>query len=148
MHVHLTHRFFMDAASAMVGPRAWIGGLFNRSSNKRNEKFIDYPLTPEQVRRNFLAFSNLSTFASLSFYLTYMQACIDKKINLCLTSMHTNITCWFQLVEWHKGVDAVKQIWLEVRLSWLEVKSFLLSLVPSVLWHHSERINGFYYVSQ
>ncbi|KAI9178162.1 hypothetical protein LWI28_023447 [Acer negundo] len=35
----------------MVGPRSWIGGLFNRSSNKRNEKFIDYLLTPLQEER-------------------------------------------------------------------------------------------------
>ncbi|XWS54217.1 hypothetical protein CRYUN_Cryun10bG0070400 [Craigia yunnanensis] len=32
--------------NAMVGSRSWIGGLFNRFSNKRNEKFLDNPLTP------------------------------------------------------------------------------------------------------
>ncbi|WRX16669.1 ELMO domain - like 3 [Theobroma cacao] len=35
----------------MVGSRSWIGGLFNRSSNKRNEKFLDYPLSPIQEQR-------------------------------------------------------------------------------------------------
>ncbi|KAH9744121.1 ELMO domain-containing protein [Citrus sinensis] len=33
----------------MVGPRAWIGGLFNRSANRRNERFHDYHLTPPQA---------------------------------------------------------------------------------------------------
>lgn len=42
--------FFLFVASAMVGPRAWIGGLFNRSANRRNERFHDYHLTPPQVR--------------------------------------------------------------------------------------------------
>ncbi|XP_041003415.1 ELMO domain-containing protein A-like isoform X3 [Juglans microcarpa x Juglans regia] len=41
----------MVVANAMVGPRSWVGGLFNRSSNKRNEKFIDYPLCPLQEQR-------------------------------------------------------------------------------------------------
>ncbi|CAI9089462.1 OLC1v1024044C3 [Oldenlandia corymbosa var. corymbosa] len=37
-------------ANAMVGPRAWIGGIFTRSGNKRfgSNKFLDYPFTPEQ----------------------------------------------------------------------------------------------------
>lgn len=35
----------------MVGPRSWVGGLFNRTSNKRNEKFSDYPLSPLQAQR-------------------------------------------------------------------------------------------------
>lgn len=47
---HLTYQFFLFVASAMVGPRAWIGGLFNRSANRRNERFHDYHLTPPQVR--------------------------------------------------------------------------------------------------
>ncbi|KAK4745348.1 hypothetical protein SAY87_011660 [Trapa incisa] len=39
-------------ANAMVGPRAWIGGLFNRLSNKRDDnKFLDLPLSPLQEQR-------------------------------------------------------------------------------------------------
>ncbi|XVF44408.1 hypothetical protein PTKIN_Ptkin02bG0118000 [Pterospermum kingtungense] len=35
----------------MVGSRSRIGGLFNRLSIKRNERFLDYPLTPIQEER-------------------------------------------------------------------------------------------------
>ncbi|KAJ9170984.1 hypothetical protein P3X46_019040 [Hevea brasiliensis] len=35
----------------MVGPRAWLAGLFNRSANKRTEKSLDKPLTPFQEQR-------------------------------------------------------------------------------------------------
>ncbi|GKU96522.1 hypothetical protein SLEP1_g9751 [Rubroshorea leprosula] len=35
----------------MVGSRSWIGGLLNRVSNRRNERFLDYPLTPIQEER-------------------------------------------------------------------------------------------------
>ncbi|OWM91013.1 ELMO domain-containing protein A isoform X1 [Punica granatum] len=35
----------------MVGPRTWIGGLFNRLSNRNDNKFLDYPLSPLQQRR-------------------------------------------------------------------------------------------------
>ncbi|XP_050206527.1 uncharacterized protein LOC126656091 isoform X1 [Mercurialis annua] len=35
----------------MVGPRAWIGGLFNRVTNKRSEKFLGFLLTPLQEQR-------------------------------------------------------------------------------------------------
>ncbi|XP_044465699.1 ELMO domain-containing protein A-like isoform X2 [Mangifera indica] len=34
--------------SAMVGPLSWIGGLFNRANNRRNEKFSNYTLTARQ----------------------------------------------------------------------------------------------------
>ncbi|XP_010040914.2 ELMO domain-containing protein 2-like isoform X2 [Eucalyptus grandis] len=37
--------------NAMVGPRSWIGGLFNRSTNRRNDKYVDYPYSPLQVQR-------------------------------------------------------------------------------------------------
>ncbi|XP_022762503.1 ELMO domain-containing protein A-like [Durio zibethinus] len=47
----MSDQSFMVVANAMVGSRSWIGGLFNRSSNKRNEKFLDYPLTPVQEQR-------------------------------------------------------------------------------------------------
>ncbi|XP_040371387.1 ELMO domain-containing protein A isoform X2 [Rosa chinensis] len=36
--------------NAMVGPRSWTG-LFSRSSNKRNGKYVDYPLSPMQEQR-------------------------------------------------------------------------------------------------
>lgn len=42
----------MVAANAMVGPRSWLGGLFNRFGNRRGEKFLDYTLTPIQVIEN------------------------------------------------------------------------------------------------
>ncbi|KAK8464062.1 hypothetical protein PHAVU_011G113500 [Phaseolus vulgaris] len=36
----------------MVGSRSWIGGLFNRTgTNKRNDKFVDYPLSPAEEER-------------------------------------------------------------------------------------------------
>ncbi|XP_011656956.1 ELMO domain-containing protein A isoform X2 [Cucumis sativus] len=35
----------------MVGPRSWIVGLFNRSGNRRNDKFLQYPLSPLQEER-------------------------------------------------------------------------------------------------
>ncbi|GAV81897.1 ELMO_CED12 domain-containing protein [Cephalotus follicularis] len=35
----------------MVGPRSWIGALFNRSNYKRNEKPFDSPLSPLQEQR-------------------------------------------------------------------------------------------------
>ena len=38
----------VNVANAMVGPRSWIGGIFNRSGNKKNDKF-QYPLSPLQV---------------------------------------------------------------------------------------------------
>ncbi|CAK9157639.1 unnamed protein product [Ilex paraguariensis] len=47
---HFTHNCLVAVASAMVGPRAWIGGIFSRSSNKRfgSGKFFDFPLSPLQ----------------------------------------------------------------------------------------------------
>lgn len=38
-------------SNAMVGPKSWVGGLFHRSSNKQNVKFIDYSLSPLQEQR-------------------------------------------------------------------------------------------------
>ncbi|EEF44474.1 conserved hypothetical protein [Ricinus communis] len=38
-------------ANAMIGPRAWIGGFFSRATNKRNEKLLDFTLTPLQEQR-------------------------------------------------------------------------------------------------
>ncbi|KAG4170268.1 hypothetical protein ERO13_A12G137800v2 [Gossypium hirsutum] len=35
----------------MVGPKSWLGGLFNRFGNRRNEKFLGYTLTPIQEQR-------------------------------------------------------------------------------------------------
>lgn len=59
LFVHFTYQFLIAVANAMVGPRAWIGGIFNRSSNKRlaSDKYLNYPLTPHQVnQRAILAF--------------------------------------------------------------------------------------------
>ncbi|XP_022726565.1 ELMO domain-containing protein A-like isoform X6 [Durio zibethinus] len=47
----LSFLLFSPQTKAMVGSRSLIGGLFNRLSIKRNEKFIDYPLTPIQEQR-------------------------------------------------------------------------------------------------
>ncbi|XP_024019972.1 ELMO domain-containing protein A isoform X2 [Morus notabilis] len=35
----------------MVGPRSWFIGLFARSNNKRNDKYLDYTLSPLQEQR-------------------------------------------------------------------------------------------------
>ncbi|XP_024019971.1 ELMO domain-containing protein A isoform X1 [Morus notabilis] len=45
--------FFISifAANAMVGPRSWFIGLFARSNNKRNDKYLDYTLSPLQEQR-------------------------------------------------------------------------------------------------
>jgi len=40
----------LHVANAMVGSRSWIGGLFHRTSTKRNDKFVDYTLTPVEVK--------------------------------------------------------------------------------------------------
>ncbi|XP_015089653.2 uncharacterized protein LOC107032561 isoform X4 [Solanum pennellii] len=47
---HVISQFAQCFTNAMVGPRAWIGGIFNRSSNKRlgSDKYLNYPLTPHQ----------------------------------------------------------------------------------------------------
>ncbi|KAJ1379992.1 ELMO domain [Sesbania bispinosa] len=37
--------------NAMVGSRSWIGGLFHRTNTKRNDKFVDYPLSPVEEER-------------------------------------------------------------------------------------------------
>lgn len=42
--------FFLRVATAMVGSRSWIGGLFHRTNTKQNDKFVDYPLTPLEVK--------------------------------------------------------------------------------------------------
>ncbi|KAK8480800.1 hypothetical protein V6N11_028085 [Hibiscus sabdariffa] len=44
---HLISQLAQCFTNAMVGPRSWIGGLFNRFG-KRNEKFLDYTLSPIQ----------------------------------------------------------------------------------------------------
>ncbi|PPR91852.1 hypothetical protein GOBAR_AA28838 [Gossypium barbadense] len=40
-----------NANYSMAGSRSWIGGVLNRLSNKRSDKFLDYPLTPIQEQR-------------------------------------------------------------------------------------------------
>ncbi|KAK8477682.1 hypothetical protein V6N12_042635 [Hibiscus sabdariffa] len=47
----ISDRSFIVVANPIGGSRSWIGGVFNRLSNKRNDKFIEYPLTPIQVQR-------------------------------------------------------------------------------------------------
>ncbi|KAG4967692.1 hypothetical protein AAZX31_12G103700 [Glycine max] len=41
----------LHVANAMVGSRSWIGGLFHRTTTKRDDKFIDYPLSPIEEER-------------------------------------------------------------------------------------------------
>ncbi|XP_009787029.1 uncharacterized protein LOC107763718 isoform X4 [Nicotiana tabacum] len=50
---HVISQLAQCFTNAMVGPRAWIGGIFNRSGNKRfgSDKYLDYPLTPHQEER-------------------------------------------------------------------------------------------------
>ncbi|PPS14169.1 hypothetical protein GOBAR_AA06423 [Gossypium barbadense] len=48
--------------NAMVGPKSWLGGLFNRFGNRRNEKFLGYTLTPIQkalIKLWHIAFPNV-----------------------------------------------------------------------------------------
>ncbi|RDX94542.1 ELMO domain-containing protein A, partial [Mucuna pruriens] len=40
----------LHIANAMVGSRSWIGGLFQRMNTKQNDKFVDYPLSPIEVK--------------------------------------------------------------------------------------------------
>ncbi|XP_022140277.1 ELMO domain-containing protein A isoform X2 [Momordica charantia] len=47
---HNSTHFVVNVANAMVGPRSWITGLFNRSGNKKNDRF-QYPLSPLQEER-------------------------------------------------------------------------------------------------
>jgi hypothetical protein len=47
----------LRVATAMVGSRSWIGGLFHRANIKQNDKFVDYPLTPLEVKGNDLSYS-------------------------------------------------------------------------------------------
>ncbi|XP_052734492.1 uncharacterized protein LOC108339760 isoform X2 [Vigna angularis] len=49
---HLISQLTQCFTNAMVGSRSWIGGLFHRTSTKRNnDKFIDYPLSPIEEER-------------------------------------------------------------------------------------------------
>ncbi|XP_057984399.1 uncharacterized protein LOC110668212 isoform X2 [Hevea brasiliensis] len=48
---HVISQLTQCFTNAMVGPRAWLAGLFNRSANKRTEKSLDKPLTPFQEQR-------------------------------------------------------------------------------------------------
>ncbi|XP_022943361.1 ELMO domain-containing protein A-like isoform X1 [Cucurbita moschata] len=47
---HVILKLAQCFTNAMVGPRSWIGGIFNRSGNKKNDKF-QYPLSPLQEER-------------------------------------------------------------------------------------------------
>ncbi|XP_010522618.1 PREDICTED: ELMO domain-containing protein A isoform X3 [Tarenaya hassleriana] len=47
---HVISQLAKCFTTAMVGSRAWIGGLFTRS-NRRHERFIDYPLSILQEQR-------------------------------------------------------------------------------------------------
>ncbi|MBA0620901.1 hypothetical protein Gotri_008057, partial [Gossypium trilobum] len=48
---HLLSQLAQCFTNAMVGPKSWLGGLFNRFGNRRNEKFLGYTLTPIQEQR-------------------------------------------------------------------------------------------------
>ncbi|QCD87807.1 engulfment and cell motility protein 1 [Vigna unguiculata] len=49
---HLISQLTQCFTNAMVGSRSWIGGLFHRTSTKRNnDKFVDYPLSPVEEER-------------------------------------------------------------------------------------------------
>ncbi|XP_022986358.1 uncharacterized protein LOC111484122 isoform X2 [Cucurbita maxima] len=47
---HVILKLAQCFTNAMVGPRSWIVGIFNRSGNKKNDKF-QYPLSPLQEER-------------------------------------------------------------------------------------------------
>ncbi|XP_057455704.1 uncharacterized protein LOC130746933 isoform X2 [Lotus japonicus] len=48
---HLITQLTRCLANAMVGPRSWIGGFFHRTSTKRSEKIVDYPLSSIEEER-------------------------------------------------------------------------------------------------
>ncbi|KAL9159027.1 hypothetical protein ABFS82_08G107800 [Erythranthe guttata] len=50
---HVISQLAQCFSNAMVGPRAWIGGFFNRYGNKKfgSDKYLDYTLTPIQEER-------------------------------------------------------------------------------------------------
>ncbi|KAK7263638.1 hypothetical protein RJT34_31232 [Clitoria ternatea] len=48
---HLISQLTQCFSNAMVGSRSWIGGLFHRAIIKRNDKFVDYPLSPIEEER-------------------------------------------------------------------------------------------------
>ncbi|GLT47927.1 hypothetical protein SLA2020_215800 [Shorea laevis] len=48
---HIISQLAQCFTNVMVGSRSWIGGLLNRVSNRRNERFLNYPLTPIQEER-------------------------------------------------------------------------------------------------
>ncbi|KAJ6878192.1 hypothetical protein Peur_065948 [Populus x canadensis] len=48
---HVISQLTQCFANAMVGPRSWIAGLFTRSPYKRNDKVLDFCLTPHLEQR-------------------------------------------------------------------------------------------------
>ncbi|MBA0592678.1 hypothetical protein Gorai_009653, partial [Gossypium raimondii] len=59
---HLLSQLAQCFTNAMVGPKSWLGGLFNRFGNRRNEKFLGYTLTPIQkalIKLWHIAFPNV-----------------------------------------------------------------------------------------
>ncbi|XP_020551383.1 ELMO domain-containing protein A isoform X1 [Sesamum indicum] len=50
---HVISQLAQCFTNAMVGPRAWIGGFFSRSSNRKfgSDKYLNYALTPIQEER-------------------------------------------------------------------------------------------------
>lgn len=83
----------VDAASAMVGPRSWLGGLFYRSGNKRHssgEKTVDYTMTPLQVSWSYDQYVILCN----SFFIEYG---INKKVKALtgvIQMFHTNYSIY------------------------------------------------------
>ncbi|OMO59745.1 Engulfment/cell motility, ELMO [Corchorus capsularis] len=48
---HVISQLTQCFTNAMTGPRSWLGGLFNRMGNRRNEKYLDYTMSPIQEQR-------------------------------------------------------------------------------------------------
>lgn len=60
----------------MVGPRSWIGGFFHRTSTKRSEKIVDYPLSSIEVKGKTQVGDMLNTFSHLWLMLSiYTRQC-------------------------------------------------------------------------
>jgi len=77
----------LHVANAMVGSRSWIGGLFHRTSTKRNnDKFVDYPLSPVEVK-----WMKMMCWISLFFSLFFLLWV------LCVLDL-MNLNCFYDYV--------------------------------------------------
>jgi len=62
----------------MVGSRSWIGGFFHRTNTKQNDKFVDYPLTPLEVKgiwNLFCLFAECFKHLLLNFFFIWSSTC-------------------------------------------------------------------------